>query len=435
MPDRVSRRAFVPAAFSIVPRHVLGGAAGAAPSDKLNIAGVGVGGMGGVYLQNCETENIVALADVDPNFAAHVFDRYPSAKRYSDFRRLLEREKGIDAVVIGTPDHTHAIVARTAMDLGKHIYCAKPMTRTISEARLLARLARDRKLATQMSAQSCASDESCTTEEWVKAGAVGRVRDVHVWTDRPVWPQALAVLEAAPPMPEGFDWDAWLGPAAARPYNPAYHPFIWRGWVDFGTGALGDMACHAFHVVFRALGLTAPTRVQASVSRSVVSSLEIVNGVSHLRPKFAKFPETFPDASVVTWDFPQARLHWYDGGLKPPSPNGESFPSSGMLFVGDKGAMLNGFTGGPKLDGFTPPPKTIPRSKGHYQEWIDACKGGPPANCEFGFASRITETALLGVIAQRTGQALEWDAAAGRFPKDEAANQLLSASARPGWSL
>jgi predicted dehydrogenase len=435
MPERVSRRAFVPAAFSIVPRHVLGGTAGAAPSDKLNIAGVGVGGMGGVYLQNCESENIVALADVDLNFAAHVFDRYPSAKRYADFRRLLEREKGIDAVVIGTPDHTHAIVARTAMDLGKHIYCAKPMTRTITEARLLARLARDRKLATQMSAQSCASDESCTTEEWVKAGAVGRVRDVHVWTDRPVWPQALAVPEAAPPMPEGFDWDTWLGPATARPYNPAYHPFIWRGWVDFGTGALGDMACHAFHVVFRALGLTAPTRVQASVSRSVVSSLEIVKGVSQLRPKFAKFPETFPDASVVTWDFPQVRLHWYDGGLKPPSPNGESFPSSGILFVGDKGAMLNGFTGGPKLDGFTPPPKTIARSKGHYQEWIEACKGGPPANCEFGFASRITETALLGVIAQRTGQALEWDAASGRFPNNEAANHLLSAPARPGWSL
>jgi predicted dehydrogenase len=435
MSNRIPRRALAPAAFSIVPRHVMGGVAGAAPSDKLNLAGVGVGGMGAEYLKGCATENVAAIADVDPKFVARIYERYPKAARYTDFRRMLEREKSIDAVVIGTPDHTHAVIARTAMDLGKHVYCAKPMTRTIAEARLLARLARDRKVATQMSVQSCASEEACATEEWVKAGAVGRVRDVHVWTDRPVWPQALARPEATPPMPEGLEWDLWLGPAPVRPYNPAYHPFIWRGWVDFGTGALGDMACHAFHIVFRALGLSAPTRVQASTSKAVVSSLEMVNGEPLLRPKNAKFPETFPAASIVTWDFPQARLHWYDGGLKPPAPSGQAWPSSGMLFVGEKGAMFSGFSGGPKLEGYTPPPPTVARSKGHYVEWIAACKGGPAANCEFGFASRVTETALLGVIAQRTGRALEWDAAAGRFTSDAEANLLINPPARESWSL
>lgn len=414
----ITRRALAPAVLGPALR------AKAAPSDKLNIAGVGVGSMGGVYLRNCESQNIVALADVDHRYAARTFARYPNAARYFDYRRMLEKEKGIDAVVIGTPDHTHAGVAQAAMELGKHVYCAKPMTRTVAEARLVSRLAVEKKLATQMSVQSCASEEACATEEWIKAGAVGKVREVHVWTDRPVWPQGLGRPEETPPVPDEFDWDLWLGAAPRRPYHPSYHPFVWRGWVDFGTGALGDMACHAFHIVYRACGLTSPSRVQASVSRVNVSSLEVVDGEPQLRPRFARFAETFPHASMVTWDFPEARLVWYDGGLKPAAET--ALPSSGMLFRGDKGEMFSGFSGGPKLAGFTPPPKTVPRSIGHYDEWINACKGGPAASCEFGFAARIAETALLGVIAQRTARPLDWDAAAGRFRNDDDANRLLA---------
>jgi hypothetical protein len=244
---KVSRRGFVPgagtalAAFTILPRHVLGGAGYKPPSEKLNIAGVGVGGMGANYLRNCESENIVALCDVDDTYAAKTFARYPSARTYRDFRVMLEKEKGIDAMVIGTPDHTHAVVAMAAMRLGKHVYCAKPVTRTIFEARQLAKAAREAKVATQMSVQSCASDAACSTAEWVQAGAVGAVREVHVWTDRPIWPQGLARPEDSFIVPSTLDWDLWLGPAPRRPYHPIYHPFNFRGWCDFGTGALGDI--------------------------------------------------------------------------------------------------------------------------------------------------------------------------------------------------
>jgi predicted dehydrogenase len=440
------RRAVFPAAFSIVPRRVLGGAGHVAPSDKLNIAAVGVGGMGSEYLKGCDSENVVALCDVDQEFAAHVFQRYPAAARYRDFRVMLEKEKSIDAVIVGAPDHAHAVVAATAMKLGKHVYCAKPMTRTVHEARTLARLARERRVATQMSVQSCASDPACTTEEWIKAGAVGKVREVHVWTDRPVWPQGLKRPADQPPVPAHLDWDLWLGPAPVRPYHPAYHPFVWRGWVDFGTCGLGDMACHAFHVVFRALDLGAPLAVHASTSRVIESSLEMVNGVSQLKPKTVSTPETFPHAAAVTWDFPGGlRMHWYEGGIRPPRPAGmpagQRMESSGMIFVGDQGTLVGGFSGGPRAAasrlraGWEPPAKTVARTAGHYLEWIAAAKGGPAANCEFGFASKITECALLGVAAIRTGAYLEWDGAAGRFAGETKANDLLSEPYRAGWSL
>jgi predicted dehydrogenase len=401
--------------------------------------------MGAVYLRSCESENIVALADVDPVFAAKTFARYPQAARYQDFRELLDKEKDIDAVVIGTCDHTHAIIAAAAMRQGKHVYCAKPMTRTVEEARLLARLAREKKVATQMSAQSCASDEACTTEEWVKSGVIGTVWEVHVWSDRPVWPQAVSRPTETPQLPPSCNWDAWLGPAPLRPYNPAYHPFMWRGWIDFGTGALGDMACHALHIVFRALDMGQPLRVQASTSRMVESSLELEDGEWKLHPKITNTPETFPAASIVTWEFPSVRLVWYDGGLRPARPRelepGKSFGGHGILFIGTKGTILSGFTGGPRLlpasanATFEAPAKTVPRSIGHYEEWISACKGGPPANCEFGFGAKLTETALLGVIAQRTGRTLEWDPAGMRFSNDPEATALLKGSYRPGWEL
>ncbi len=408
-------------------------------NDKLNIAGVGVGGMGANYLSNMESENIVALCDVDEAVAARTFAKYPAARRYRDFRVMLEKEKGIDAVVIGTPDHTHAVVAMAAMRLGKHVYCAKPMTRTIHEARLLARTAAEKRVATQMSVQSCASEAACATAEWVRSGVIGTVREVHVWSDRPIWPQAVARPAEFYATPATLDWDLFLGPAPARLFHPCYHPFVWRGWYDFGTGALGDMGCHTLHVIFRALELRSPTAVSATSSRQVHTRMVNAQGRNVRRHQPVVYPETFPDSSIVTWEFPGVRVTWYDGGLKPPSD--VDLPVSGILFVGDRGVLLSGFSGGPRLlpesrmKSFTPPPPSLPRTPGHYSEWIAACKGGKPASCEFGFGALLTETALLGCIAVRTGKRLVWDAAAGRITNDEGANALVAPPYRSGWSL
>ena len=453
----ISRRGFAPRAAAaltgimLLPRHVLGGSGAPAPSDKLNIAGVGVGGMGGEYLKNLESENIVALCDVDSEKAAKTFSRYPNAKTYTDFRELLDKEKGIDAVVIGTPDHTHASVAMAAIQLHKHVYCAKPMTRTIHEARAVVKAAREAKVATQMSVQSCASEKACATAEWVRAGAAGDVREVHVWSDRPVWPQGMARPEEAPPAPSTLAWELWLGPAPERPYHPVYHPFRWRGWHDFGTGALGDMGCHTFHVIFQALRLEHPTRVQACSNFQMLPAYADDADQDWMMSKKAKYPETFPMASIVTWDFPArgklpaVRLHWYDGGLRPARPEGwpqdKEYPKDGILFCGSKGVLYSGFTGGPlivsgaKKKGFTAPRPSLPRTKGHYQEFAEAAKGGPAPNCNFEFGGRLTEVALLGTIAQRTGAVLEWDAAEGRITNDETANQLIQQPRRTGWSI
>lgn len=438
------------ASAAIVPRHVLGGQAAKSPSDKLNIAGIGVGAMGGEYLKSCESENIVALCDVDPKFAAKTFERYPSAKIYTDFRVLLEKEKGIDAVVIGTPDHTHAVIAMAAIQNGKHVYCAKPMTRTVAEARRVAKAAREARVATQMSAQSCASDAAWSTAEWIQAGAAGPIREVHVWTDRPVWPQGLARPSGSPPAPSQLAWDLWLGPAASRPYNSVYHPFNWRGWVDFGTGAIGDMACHTLHVIFRSLDLQYPESVEATSAFVMVPDDEKPD-MAWMRSRRAKTPETFPHASIVTWRFPArggkppVRMVWYEGGLKPPRPEGfepdKRLPGSGLYFVGDQGVLMSGFTGGPRLlpesknASYTPPVKTHARSAGHYQEWIEAAKGGKPANCNFDFASLLTETALLGTVAIRSGRYLEWDHQNMRISNDADANRFIAEPYRAGWSL
>jgi predicted dehydrogenase len=453
----MSRRDFTPRAAAaltgimLLPRRVLGGSGSPAPSDRLNIAGVGVGGMGGEYLKHLETENIVALCDVDSEKAAKTFNRYPHAKTYTDFREMLDKEKGIDAVVIGTPDHTHAVVAMAAVQLRKHVYCAKPMTRTIHEVRTLVKAAREAKVATQMSVQSCASEEACATAEWVRAGAVGEVREVHVWTDRPVWPQGMARPEETPPVPATFAWDLWLGPAPERPYHPVYHPFRWRGWHDFGTGALGDMGCHTFHVIFQALRLEHPTHVQACANFQMLPAYAGDADQDWMMSKKAKYPETFPMASIVTWDFPArgelpaVRMHWYDGGLRPPRPEGwpqdKEYPGDGILFSGSKGVLFSEFTGGPvivsgeKKKSFHAPRPSLPRTKGHYLEFVEAAKGGPPANCNFEFGGRLTEVALLGTIAQRTGGVLEWDAARGSFTNDETANRLIQPPYREGWSL
>jgi predicted dehydrogenase len=456
LPETLTRREFPPLAMAalsgvmFVPRHVLGRGF-TAPSDKLNIAGVGVGGMGAEYLKGLADESVVALCDVDAQKAAKTFSRYPNAKTYSDFRELLDKEKGIDAVVIGTPDHTHAVVAMAALELHKHVYCAKPMTRTIHEVRAVVKAAREAKVATQMSVQSCASEQACATAEWVRAGVVGEVREVHVWTDRPVWPQGLARPADAPAIPSTFAWDLWLGPAPVRPYHPEYHPFRWRGWLDFGTGALGDMGCHTLHVIFQALRLEYATRVQASTNFTMLPAYTGDADQDWMMSKKAKFPETFPMASIVTWDFPArgdlpaVRVTWYDGGLRPPRPsgwpNGKEFPEDGILFYGADGILFSEFTGGPTIvsgknsKGFAAPPPSLPRTKGHYQEFAEAAKGGPPASCNFDFGGRLTEVALLGTIAQRTGNVLEWNSATGRFTNDAAANELIESTYRSGWSL
>jgi predicted dehydrogenase len=430
----ISRRDFMAAAatFTVVPSYVLGRGDNAAPSNKLNIAGVGVGGVGRAYIQSVSSENIVALCDVDEKYAANTYKLYPKAKIYRDFRKMLETDKSIDAVVIGTPDHVHAVVASTAIKMGKHVYCAKPLTKTIYESRMLVKAAREAKVATQMSVQSDASEDQRVLCEWIWDGAIGPVHEVHVWSNRPIWPQGIERPKDTPPVPEGLDCDKWLGPAPYRPYHPAYVPFKWRGWWDFGTGALGDMGCHTLDHICKALKLGPPAGVHASSTKL--------------------FPETAPSASMVHYDFPArvgmpaVKLTWYDGGLKPRRPDGlqdnQQLGAEGLIFVGEKGSMLCGFTGEnpilipeTRMKEYKRPPRTLPRSIGHYKEWIEACKGGKPAGCNFDIGGPLTEIVLLGNIAIRTGQKLDWDNENMKVTNVPEANNYLHYEYRDGWTL
>lgn len=404
-----------------------------APSETLNLAGVGVGGMGANYLKELSSQNIVALADVDSEFAAKTFSQYPKAKRYEDFRILLEKEKHIDGVVIGTPDHTHASIALAAMDLGKHIYCAKPMTRTVAEARKVTQRAAETNVATQMSIQWNAKDSHRVLTEWIADRAIGDVTEVHTWSSRPIWPQGIERPRDSPPVPDHINWDLYLGPAPVRPYHPAYHPFKWRGWWDFGCGALGDMGCHHFDPIFRSLKLTAPTSVQAEAS-----------GLSK---------ETAPKASTITYQFPKrdgfppVKIVWHDGKRVPERPAeleanrqmGDHF--GGTLYIGNKGKIMTGGLGdGVRLipekamQAYKRPSATLPRSSGHYQEFIDACKGGQPAGANFSYSGPLTEAVLLGNVALRTpGERLEWDPNKMAVTNMAAANAFISSEDRIEW--
>lgn len=451
--DGLTRRALLPgAAAMIVPRHVRGGQGHQAPSDTLNIAGVGVGGMGRRYLQNCESERIIALCDVDRGFAAKVFRRYPNAKVYRDFREMLDKEKSIDAVIVATPDHNHAIVQMAALRMGKHGYSAKPLTHTLYELRTVANTAREAKVATQMSVQTCASDEAQSTAEILLSGAIGAVSEVHVWCDHPQYPAGQQRPKTNPPAPEGMDWDRWIGPAAYRAFHPLYHPWLWRSWWDFGTGTVGDMTCHALHVFYEALELGAPTSVHGSRTKMHGGLFHMSPDGCETLPPLIETPECESYSTMVTWDFPArgehppVRVHWYDGGLRPPRPleleARTPMPTSGLLFVGSKGKMLAGYSGGKvrllpekQYRDFQPPPKTLPRTTGHYREWIQAAKGGKPASCNFELGSRMTEVALLGTLAARTARYLEWDSANLRITNDPDANQLVNPPYRDGWSL
>jgi len=445
--EKISRRDFLgsaaaaAAAFTIVPRHVLGGPGNNPPSEKLNIAGIGIGGRGASVLEGIESQNIVALCDVDWRHAAGTFMRYPEARKYRDFREMLDKEdKNIDAVTVATPDHVHAVASIAAIKRGKHVYCEKPLTHSVYEARKLAEAAHEHKVATQMGNQGQASEETRLMCEYIWDGAIGPVRQVHVWTDRPsnglfnfFWPQGVDRPKETPPVPETLDWNLWLGPAPYRPYHPAYLPFKWRGWWDFGTGALGDMGCHRLDPVFRALKLGHPTSVEATST--------LVN------------KETYPVASIVHYNFPARQdmppvtVTWYDGGLKPPRPEemneGEQMGTNGALFVGDDGKMLeHRLIPESRRQEYGKPPQVLPRSPGHFVEWIQACKGGKPAGSNFDWAGSLAEVVLLGNVALRvelremlTRTKLLWDGPNMKITNIPEANEFLRCKYREGWNL
>ncbi len=406
------------------------------PNEKLNIAGIGVGGMGASDLKKLSSENIVALCDVDDAYAAKVFDQYPNAKKYRDFRVMLEKQKDIDAVVVATPDHTHAIISMAAIQLGKHVYCQKPLAHSIHEVRVLTKAARNAKVATQMGNQGQASEESRLVCEKIWDGAIGTVREILGWCNRnpSISPRGMARPQGSSPVPDTLDWDLFLGPAPSRPYvEKAYHPFVWRGWWDFGTGVLGDLGCHTFAAIFKALKLGAPISVEAT-STAAQDPPEITS-------------ESAPVASIVYYEFPAVgdrpavTLTWYDGGLMPRRPE-ELEPDrkmgggDGMLYIGDKGKMLNHQLIPDSRDKeYGAPPQKLPRSPGHYQEWINACKGGEPAGSSFDVAGPLTEAVLLGNIAIRTGKKLIWDSASMTVTNVPEANAYVNPPYREGWSL
>lgn len=460
-------------AFQILRRDALAAAqeSPAAPAgDTVNLAAVGIGGIGGAQIPLCAGAGfrVAALCDIDDVYAAPVFERYPGARRYRDFCEMLETEGSkIDAVYIGTPDHTHAIIALEALKRKKHVLCVKPLARTIEETRALVGAAKRAGVATQMTASPASTDGGCRTCELIWGGVIGDVEEVHIWSDRPLWPQGMERPPGEDPVPGQFDWKMWLGPAPMRPFKhrwpeghyameqivasgghnkrkgksqnddyiagSVYHPWNFRGWYDFGTGALGDMGCHHFNTPWRVLKLGHPDAVSASCSRLM--------------------GETWPLASIVTWEYPAregmppVRVIWYDGGLKPPRPPeleaGREFPKDGNLYIGKRGKMLVSGSGGvprllpeSKMQALVQPPKTLERRSGIYGEWIEAIRGGPAASEHWpDCAGSLTEMVLLGNIAIRAGGYLKWDGPNMRFTNSEHANALLKANYQNGWRL
>jgi hypothetical protein len=409
-------------------------------NEKLNIAGVGVGGKGSSDVDGAAKagdNNIVALCDVDWARAAETFKRYPNAKQFKDFRVMLDKlGKDIDAVTISTPDHMHAPIAVAAMQLGKHVYVQKPLTHDVFEARRLTELARECKVATQMGNQGHSEEGVRRLCEWIWGGAIGAIKEVHIWTNRPIWPQGIAKRLDAQKVPETIDWDLWLGTAPKRPYNKGYAPFAWRGWWDFGCGALGDMACHIMDPAYTSLKLGYPTSIEAVSEGNSVETA----------PKWAIITYQFP----ARGDMPPVKLMWYDGGKLPPRPEAVKPDEklgdgdNGTLFVGDKGMLACGcYGGGPclipqeRMKDFKKPEKTIPNSTGHYQEWIDACKGIAPAKggfCgNFDYAGPFTEMVSLGNVAVRTGKKIEFDAVNLKITNCPEGNQYLKRTYRRGW--
>jgi predicted dehydrogenase len=438
----LSRRRFmkstaVAAAISIVPRHVLGQGQ-TPPSEKLNIAAIGVGGMGSGDIRTHAGigANIVAICDVDQRHIAPSAKLFPNAKIHGDFRKMLETQKDIDAVTIATPDHLHAFATMTALKLGKHVYCQKPLTHSVSEARAIYKAAKEAKVATQMGNQGQASPEARLVCETIWAGAIGNVREIHAWSNRKpdISSRGIPRPKDTPPVPATLNWDLWVGPSPMRPYHPCYLPFAWRGWWDFGTGVLGDIGCHQLSTSFKALKLGHPVSVEASSTNWQLSD------------EISK--ETAPLASVVRYKFaPDANrgpveIIWYDGGIKPPRPDelepGRSFgDNDNILYVGDKGKILgHRLIPESRAKEFGKPPAVLPPSPGHYEEWHIACKGGKPAGSNFiDHAAHLAEVVLLGNIAIRANEKLSWDGENLRFTNSPAANALVNPPYREGWSL
>jgi len=453
--DFIGSAAATAAAFTVVPRSVLGGPNYTAPSDKLNIACVGVGGKGYSDSKAMSSENVVALCDVDEKRASQqhgteketIFDIYPKAKFYNDFRVMLDKEsKNIDAVTVSTPDHTHAVIAMTAMEHGKHVFVQKPMTHTVYEARVLREAAKKYGVITQMGNQGHAGEGGRRVCEWIWDGAIGDVKEVHCWTNRPIWPQGIEAPTETPSTPPTLNWNVWVGPAAWRPYHPAYVPFAWRGFWDFGTGALGDMGAHIIDHAYWPLKLTYPKSVQASSSEFTQDSP--------------------PIASIVTYEFPEregmpeVKMTWYDGGLKPPRPKAieqgrmMGDHGGGVLFEGTKGLLMCSVYGrNPRI---VPETKMkeymsdlkerggienkIPSSPGIHEEWLQAIKEGKKemASTNFDYSGPLTETMMLGNVAIRMANAnmkLEYDGMTGKITNNEEANKFLHMEYRKGWAL
>jgi len=446
----VSRRGFMGAAAStalaltVVPSRVLGQDA---PGNKLNIAAIGAGGRGWANLRRVAGENVVALCDVDLEQGKKGIDAFPDAKIYRDFRVMLdEMDKDIDAVIVATPDHTHYVAVMAAIERGKHVYCEKPLAHSLYETRTITEAARMHKVVTQMGNQGHSSDEIRLCCEAIWDGAIGEVREVHAWSNRPhegfSFPVAMRRPEDTPPVPETLNWDLWLGPGAYRPYHPAYCPRYWRGWLDFGTGALGDYGCHTLDPAFWALKLGAPTSVEANTT--------------HFEEELAA--ETYPVASIIRYEFPArgdlppVKLTWFDGGLLPPRPEAhpqhKGFGGNGAFIIGDKGVIMHGSHGAGgckilpdhKLEEHEPPPRALERVEGgkdgHQQDWVRACKDGKPASGSFDYGGPLTEVVMLGVIAMRLkDQKLLWDAESMEFTNSDEATTLVKPTYREGWTL
>lgn len=409
------------------------------PNNRLNIACVGVGGRGRDAVLGLKDENLVAFCDVDEESASKSFADFPSVPRFKDFRVMLDKMgNSIDAVTVSTPDHMHFPIAMAAVALGKHVFVEKPLTHTVAEARRLAAAALEKKVATQMGNQGHAGEGTRILKEWVDAGVLGEVREVHSWTDRPIWPQGVKPFDHSkmmPVVPHTFDWDLWLGIAEAREYDPGYAPFNWRGFFDFGCGALGDMGCHIMDGAYYALGLTAPDWVEPiSGTQSDIS---------------------FPTASMVRYHFaaangrPEVLWTWYDGGLAPAVPaeleESRHLGINGTLIVGSKATVLADTYYGSiriipevKMKELAPslPAKTIPRvGMTHFKEWVRACKGGVAAGSNFEYSSRLTETVLLGNVALRALRRIDWDSQAMKITNLASANQFLTEKFRPGFGV
>ncbi|HPO12887.1 MAG TPA: Gfo/Idh/MocA family oxidoreductase [Candidatus Hydrogenedentes bacterium] len=446
----MNRRAFLgtgmgltAAAIASSKRPVFGAANKKSPNERLNIAGIGIGGMGGGNLRNMAKENIVALCDVDQKYAAKTFAQYPKAVQYTDYRVMLEKQNDIDAVMIATPDHTHAVISMAAMQAGKHVYCQKPLTHTVFESRKLAQAAKETGVCTQMGIQGHSMKDARLICEWIDAGVLGQIREVIAWCSLTYypwghagWSSPMATRPAEmPDVPTTLNWDLFIGPAPMRPYHPCYHPAVWRSWWDFGCGMMGDRGAHTIDPIFWSLKLGHPISIEASNTD--------LN------------PETYPIASVVRYQFPArddlppVTLTWYDG-LQPPAPLGLGDTKNlgdgegGALFIGDKACLTCGTYGNSprlipeaKMKDFTPPPETIPRIKGsHEEEWIDACKNGRPADADFSYSGPLTEAALLGNIAKRLpGQTLQWDGESMTFPNSKEATAFVKTQYRDGWTL